>query len=242
MTIAQRGDLRPGARRDPLRRRRRRGRASPTTPTTGCPARCGRPTRSAGVDVARRVRTGTYGVNGMGMDFALAVRRLQGVGHRPRARPRGPRGVPRAEDHRPAARLRTCLRPRARACGSTSPTSHPQACRALAADVYTPAATGDRPVVCCCVPGGGMSRGYFDLPPPAELGNYSMVRHLTRRGFVVVTIDPPGVGDSDVPDDGYELTVQLVADVYARASSGCSLAARRRDRRRRSGWGTPPGR
>ena len=89
--------------------------------------------------------------------------------------------------------------------------------RTLAADVYTPAATDDPPVVCCCVPGGGMSRGYFDLQPPPELGNYSMVRHLTDRGFVVVTLDPPAVGESDEPDDGYTLTPDLVADVHAHA-------------------------
>ena len=62
-----------------------------------------------------------------------------------------------------------------------------------------------------------MSRGYFDLQPPPELGNYSMVRHLTDRGFVVVTLDPPAVGESDEPDDGYTLTPDLVADVHAHA-------------------------
>jgi pimeloyl-ACP methyl ester carboxylesterase len=62
-----------------------------------------------------------------------------------------------------------------------------------------------------------MSRGYFDLQPPPELGNYSMVRHLTDRGFVVVTLDPPAVGESDEPDDGYTLTPDVVADVHAHA-------------------------
>jgi pimeloyl-ACP methyl ester carboxylesterase len=62
-----------------------------------------------------------------------------------------------------------------------------------------------------------MSRGYFDLQPPPELGNYSMVRYLTDRGFVVVTLDPPAVGESDVPDDGYALTPDVVADVNAYA-------------------------
>ena len=112
------GDLRPGPRRvipyDDVDDARR---ASPTTPTTASPVRCGPSDPQAGVDVARRVRTGTYGVNGMGMDFAVALRRLQGVGPRPRARARGPRGVPRAEDHRPAAGLRTCLSAHARAAG-----------------------------------------------------------------------------------------------------------------------------
>ena len=63
-----------------------------------------------------------------GHGLRVAVRWLQAVGHRPRARARGARGVPGAEDDRAAARLRTCLSTRAKACGSTSPTSHPQAC------------------------------------------------------------------------------------------------------------------
>jgi alpha-beta hydrolase superfamily lysophospholipase len=62
-----------------------------------------------------------------------------------------------------------------------------------------------------------MSRGYFDLRPPPALGNYSMVRHLTDRGFVVVTLDPPAVGESDEPVDGYALTPDVVADVHAHA-------------------------
>ena len=46
-----------------------------------------------------------------------------------------------------------------------------------------------------------MSRRYFDLEVPAELGNYSMAAHLARHGLLVVTLDPPGVGESDVPHD-----------------------------------------
>jgi pimeloyl-ACP methyl ester carboxylesterase len=89
--------------------------------------------------------------------------------------------------------------------------------RTLAVDIPEPESGGARPTVWVCVPGGGMSRGYFDLQPPPELGNYSMARHLVERGFVVVTVDPPAVGESDVPDDGYTLTPELVADVNAHA-------------------------
>ena len=42
-----------------------------------------------------------------------------------------------------------------------------------------------------------------------------MVRHLIDRGFVVVTVDPPAVGESDTPADGYTLTAEVVADVNA---------------------------
>ena len=93
----------------------------------------------------------------------------------------------------------------------------PAGVRELAVEVFQPESVGDRPVVFVCVPGGGMSRGYFDLQPPPEFGNYSMARHLVGRGFVVVTVDPPAVGESDTPDDGYTLTPDVVADVNAHA-------------------------
>ena len=64
-----------------------------------------------------------------------------------------------------------------------------------------------------------MSRRYFDLDVDATLGNYRMARHLADQGFVVVTLDHPGVGESDRPDDGYMLTPQCVADVDTFASS-----------------------
>jgi pimeloyl-ACP methyl ester carboxylesterase len=91
----------------------------------------------------------------------------------------------------------------------------PAGVRSIAVDVHEPAGLHAGPVVCVCLPGGGMSRGYFDLQPPPELGNFSMARHLRDRGFVVVTVDPPAVGESDTPDDGYTLPPDVVADVNA---------------------------
>ena len=40
-----------------------------------------------------------------------------------------------------------------------------------------------------------------------------MARFAAQRGHYVLTIDPPGVTESDSPDDGYELTPRAVADV-----------------------------
>ena len=81
----------------------------------------------------------------------------------------------------------------------------------VACSVFAP--SGQQRAVLCCVPGGGMSRRYFDL----ELTGYSMARHLAALGFAVVTVDPPGVGDSRAPDDGYALTPAAVADAIAPA-------------------------
>jgi pimeloyl-ACP methyl ester carboxylesterase len=82
-------------------------------------------------------------------------------------------------------------------------------------DVFHPetAILGRRPPVLVCLPGGGMSRRYFDLDVPPQIGPYSMARYLAGRGMVVVTIDHPGVGGSDRPEDGYSLTSETVAGV-----------------------------
>ncbi len=64
-----------------------------------------------------------------------------------------------------------------------------------------------------CLPGGGMSRQYFDLDAPG----FSMAEHLAAQGFVVVTIDHPGVGESPPPDDPWTLTPAVVADADAAA-------------------------
>jgi len=93
----------------------------------------------------------------------------------------------------------------------------PRGVHTVVVDVFLPARariSADGQVL-CCLPGGGMSRRYFDLEVDPALGNYSMARHLAQQGFVVVTLDHPGVGDSDRPDDGYALTPQCVADVDA---------------------------
>ncbi len=73
------------------------------------------------------------------------------------------------------------------------------------------------PLLWVCVPGGGINRRYFDLEVAGQHSAFSMARHLASRGDLVVTVDPPGVGGSDVPDDGYALTPRVVADVLAGA-------------------------
>ncbi|WP_277872743.1 alpha/beta fold hydrolase [Frankia sp. CcI49] len=79
-----------------------------------------------------------------------------------------------------------------------------------------------RPVVLCCFPGGGMSTAYF------EMDGYDMAAHLAGAGVIVVLVDHPGVGDSDVPDDPWTLRPELVADVEVlaveRVIAGLGLA------------------
>ena len=50
--------------------------------------------KAHGLELARRVRTGMFGVNTFGPDTAAPFGGLQGVGHRPGVRPGRHRGVP----------------------------------------------------------------------------------------------------------------------------------------------------
>lgn len=59
--------------------------------------------------------------------------------------------------------------------------------------------------------GGGMSRHYFDLAGGDTDGTLSMAEHLAGRGFTVIVVDHPGVGDSPGPVDGWRLTPGYVA-------------------------------
>jgi len=88
----------------------------------------------------------------------------------------------------------------------------------VVADVFLPDAPLDPPIVMTCLPGGGMSRRYFDIEVDGDPGTYSMARWLAGLGVAVITIDPPGVGESDVPDDPWTLTPTVVASVCAAAS------------------------
>jgi pimeloyl-ACP methyl ester carboxylesterase len=89
----------------------------------------------------------------------------------------------------------------------------PSGCRRIATDLFVPDEAHPSSVFWYCVPGGGISRAYFDLTIPGSDDLYSMAQFAAQRGHTVLTVDPPGVGESDSPDDGYELTPTAVADV-----------------------------
>jgi pimeloyl-ACP methyl ester carboxylesterase len=83
--------------------------------------------------------------------------------------------------------------------------------------------------VVVCLPGGGMSRRYFDLDVPDTAASFSMARSLAAEHLVVVTLDLPGTGESDIPHDGYTLTPDAVADTVAEATARLVAAARTGD-------------
>ena len=185
MTIAQEEIFGPGPVGHPLRRRRRCGRASPTTPTTASPVRSGPATRSrASTSPApgahRHLRRERHGHG-----LLLAVRWLQGLRPRPRARPRGSRRVPRVEDHRPAAGLRTCLS----AARSRIPVGDvaPAGVQTLAVDIHLPRRVArrvghGRSCAAAC-PVVGCHAGTSTCRRRPSVGNFSMVRHLVDRGL-----------------------------------------------------------
>jgi hypothetical protein len=55
----------------------------------------------------------------------------------------------------------------------------------------------ERPVVAFCWPGGGYSRGYFDIQ---GFDGYSQAEHHAARGILTIACDHLGVGDSSEPD------------------------------------------
>ena len=129
----------------------------------------------------------------------------------------------------------------------------PPGCHRLVADLFAPSGTGaapSRPVLVVCLPGGGMSRRYFDLrvdvaegaadeadeadeadaaDVTGAAGGWSMARALAAHGLWVLTLDHPAVGESDTPDDPWTLGPDVVADVDAAAVAGAVAGLRTGD-------------
>ncbi len=97
----------------------------------------------------------------------------------------------------------------------------------LAATLVAPAPSDDAPPVdtlLFCLPGGFLSRRYFDLAAPDEQTDmpaaaasrgrrYSFAEAMARRGFAVLAVDHLGVGDStrpDPPELGFGIGVEEV--------------------------------
>jgi hypothetical protein len=82
----------------------------------------------------------------------------------------------------------------------------------VAATVHLPDPAGmlERPVICFAKPGGGYSRGYYtvDLPGPAS---GAQAEWHAGRGWIFVSVDHLGVGDSTVFEDPDLLTYTVVA-------------------------------
>jgi alpha-beta hydrolase superfamily lysophospholipase len=84
----------------------------------------------------------------------------------------------------------------------------------IAATVFLPRAEAlsSPSIAIFAVPGGGYSRGYFDMHFPGHSG-YSEAEHHVARGFVLVACDPVGVGASTQPEPT-SITFELLAATY----------------------------
>ncbi len=84
-----------------------------------------------------------------------------------------------------------------------------------ACSVYLPPAEAlpARPIVMFAVPGGGYSRGYYDMHFDGHEG-YSEAEYHTERGVIFVGCDHVGVGDSSLPDPSL-ITMDTLAASYA---------------------------
>ena len=81
---------------------------------------------------------------------------------------------------------------------------------ATAATVFVPETLADPVVACFALPGGGYSRGYFSFDVPGASGGGQAGWH-TGDGWIFVTCDLLGVGDSDVPSDPRVMTFDNIA-------------------------------
>lgn len=91
----------------------------------------------------------------------------------------------------------------------------------IAATVYAPSVSrGGTALIYFCVPGGGLTRRYFDLVTADGDERYSFARAATASGAVVVAIDSVGTGDSGAPKDAFTLDPVTIADCHADALTG----------------------
>ena len=61
-----------------------------------------------------------------------------------------------------------------------------------------------------CLPGGFLTRRYYDLEVDADR-SFSFAQYMAGRGFATLSLDHLGVGESSRPADGWALDVECVA-------------------------------
>lgn len=92
--------------------------------------------------------------------------------------------------------------------GAVAPLSGPLH---LAGWVFAPPEVSAYPVVLICLPGAGFTKAYYHLEVSSEArGEYSLALALSRRGCVVICLDPLGVGASSTPP-GTLLSLETMA-------------------------------
>ena len=88
--------------------------------------------------------------------------------------------------------------------------------QALGLSLWLPPASAQVDTLFFCLPGGHMTRGYFDLRAP-DNDSHSFARAMAAQGFAVAAMDHPGIGDNDDGRDVYAHTPESLADAAAAA-------------------------
>jgi pimeloyl-ACP methyl ester carboxylesterase len=83
----------------------------------------------------------------------------------------------------------------------------------VAADIFLPPRMRSPAVALFCLPGGAVAKGYFALEPD----DFSFAARMTEAGFIVVSLDHLGSGASSTPQDGFELTPDVLTAANALA-------------------------
>ncbi len=68
-----------------------------------------------------------------------------------------------------------------------------------------------------------MNRRYYDLRAQAEDGSadpsFSFAEQMCARGYIVAALDHLGLGDSTKPEDGWQLTAEVLVQANANATA-----------------------
>jgi pimeloyl-ACP methyl ester carboxylesterase len=88
-----------------------------------------------------------------------------------------------------------------------------------------PAGTAASGLVYCCLPGGGMNAGYFDLRAGDDT-SFSFAEQMTARGAIVVLVNPVAIGGSTIPAAGFAVGVDAIVAANAHAVAEMLAALR----------------
>ncbi len=89
----------------------------------------------------------------------------------------------------------------------------------VAASVWLPEVPLAASALLLCLPGGNMNRHYFDLQPEDGDESFSFAAQMCARGFIVAALDHLGLGDSTKPEDGWQLTAEVLVQANANATT-----------------------
>jgi alpha-beta hydrolase superfamily lysophospholipase len=105
------------------------------------------------------------------------------------------------------------------ACDLVAPRSALAPAKTSETDPIAVGATPEPAGILVCLPGGYLSRRYFDLSVAGDR-SYSFAEAMAQRGFLTLAFDHLGIGESTSPDpieDGYALGVEAIARANQRA-------------------------